>query len=494
MKTSHFIIAALLYGTCLNVAAQEVTVGPRGGTAIVCKGDLRDIMHPGKATASPSKVKMADMTGSEAVVSYRDRITNMPGYLDQFIDQYILAANTILEGGTNWLSDPLMASQENGIYYYPLKEETFNIDFSFEPGSSLDVIDQKAKAVVQAVVNQESDSLSSFMPYAFLSVRFDHPETFWIGASYNSDLTYSYTYKFNYFSGEGTITCSIIVRFILRDTSSFDIRCNAYLAQYNYRNTANISQGVKLFHSSVQSILDQCQSYSRYRMLRKMHDWLTHHNCHNHFYSVGYREDALGGTPWSPISALVGNVKQAAPVCEGYARAMKVLCDKTNIPCILMSGKAAANSFDLADNHMWNYVQMEDGNWYALDATFDDPIVPGINYQAISAYESHKWFLIGGMEEVDEDWSFLDSHPEQWAMNYPNNGHLNWELLPGPVLADKYYVPDPFDPDGDGATTQEDVRIMAEMIVNDDDDIEDIDGNSRITIGDLVHLINRSLP
>lgn len=56
-------------------------------------------------------------------------------------------------------------------------------------------------------------------------------------------------------------------------------------------------------------------------------------------------------------------------VCEGYSKAMKILCDKENIPCILVVG-----NINLETNfaHMWNYVQMEDGQWYAVDCTWDD--------------------------------------------------------------------------------------------------------------------------
>ena len=48
---------------------------------------------------------------------------------------------------------------------------------------------------------------------------------------------------------------------------------------------------------------------------------------------------------------------------------MKILCDKENIPCILVVG-----NINLETNfaHMWNYVQMEDGQWYAVDCTWDD--------------------------------------------------------------------------------------------------------------------------
>lgn len=76
-------------------------------------------------------------------------------------------------------------------------------------------------------------------------------------------------------------------------------------------------------------------------------------------------------------------------VCEGYAKAFKVLCDALDLPCMLIVGEGAANYDEDADlefihdvypdapavntNHMWNAVEV-DNNWYAVDTTWDDSI------------------------------------------------------------------------------------------------------------------------
>ena len=57
-------------------------------------------------------------------------------------------------------------------------------------------------------------------------------------------------------------------------------------------------------------------------------------------------------------------------VCDGYAKAFKLLCDKYDIPCIIVAGTAVQSGSSEA--HAWNYVQMEDGNWYAVDVTWND--------------------------------------------------------------------------------------------------------------------------
>ncbi len=58
-------------------------------------------------------------------------------------------------------------------------------------------------------------------------------------------------------------------------------------------------------------------------------------------------------------------------VCEAYARAMQVILTRLGIPCVLIHG--LQTSGDAAEMHMWNAVQIG-GAWYAVDATWDDPV------------------------------------------------------------------------------------------------------------------------
>lgn len=67
-------------------------------------------------------------------------------------------------------------------------------------------------------------------------------------------------------------------------------------------------------------------------------------------------------------------------VCNAYAAAFKLMCDRYGIPCVHVSGSTTAG------NHAWNYVQMEDGNWYAADLTWADG--DAINYSCFLAGKS----------------------------------------------------------------------------------------------------------
>ncbi|MBQ3055403.1 MAG: hypothetical protein IJC88_04790 [Oscillospiraceae bacterium] len=79
--------------------------------------------------------------------------------------------------------------------------------------------------------------------------------------------------------------------------------------------------------------------------------------------TVEYADGDLTPRKYQTVySALVDGVS----VCAGYSKLYKALCDEYEIPCILVQGE----SFDVG--HMWNYVRMEDGAWYAVDTTWDD--------------------------------------------------------------------------------------------------------------------------
>ena len=105
---------------------------------------------------------------------------------------------------------------------------------------------------------------------------------------------------------------------------------------------------------------------------------------------VEYVHDALieqieyvyRGTTDVPGDTPVGALVYGQAWCEGYARAFKAVMDEMGIPCLLIGGtglpEAAQNGESLVspdvEAHMWNYVNMNDGKWYAVDVTYDDPI------------------------------------------------------------------------------------------------------------------------
>ena len=146
-----------------------------------------------------------------------------------------------------------------------------------------------------------------------------------------------------------------------------------------------------------------------------INDWLAENN--------GYNTDVSSGAsnPWyvtKSITALEGREGVEGPDCGGYASAVKALCDALDIPCVNVHGIGASGG-----SHRWNYVQMEDGNWYALDPNYNDNSKDRTRY------------LLVGVQTVVNRVKFIENHIETNPAYY---GGVE-SFINGPVLNDEAY-------------------------------------------------------
>ena len=74
-------------------------------------------------------------------------------------------------------------------------------------------------------------------------------------------------------------------------------------------------------------------------------------------------------------------------VCEGYAKAFKVLCDQLGVPAVCVSGLSDKSL--TGSGHMWNLAQIG-GVWYLVDVTWDD----SNDSNAEGAYASSRQYLL----------------------------------------------------------------------------------------------------
>lgn len=140
-----------------------------------------------------------------------------------------------------------------------------------------------------------------------------------------------------------------------------------------------------------------------------------------------------------PYGALI----EGRAVCEGYARSLKWLCDREEIPCVLVIGDAIDTNGN-AGGHMWNYVQMENGAWYAIDATWDDQIEVIDEYFLVGSETKDSYF--GGIR-------FAQSHIP--SGDFSGSGYKIFEY---PPLNAEAYDPDaePIVKETEPAVQQED--------------------------------------
>ena len=79
-------------------------------------------------------------------------------------------------------------------------------------------------------------------------------------------------------------------------------------------------------------------------------------------YDSSYKNASISHTP----ASLLLDKYNHLTICEGYAKTFKILCDRYNIPCVIVYGNTTGVG------HMWNEVQMEDGKWYGIDLTWEE--------------------------------------------------------------------------------------------------------------------------
>ena len=166
----------------------------------------------------------------------------------------------------------------------------------------------------------------------------DHPEIFWIR---------DYSYGISNASVTQTSDDSFEIQI-----NSLSISPNpAYENAYSQRETVN--SGIAAARSAIQT------GETRYDTLKNIHDYI----CNNANYD--YAAAGLSYATEAHTAAPLFNGKGEF-VCEGYSKSLKILCDKFGIPCALVSGTGGNEA------HMWAYVKMDDGKWYAVDVTWDD--------------------------------------------------------------------------------------------------------------------------
>ena len=104
-------------------------------------------------------------------------------------------------------------------------------------------------------------------------------------------------------------------------------------------------------------------------------------------YDLSAAENPSATNPsFTAYSALVSG----KAVCEGYAKAMKLLLDSVGVKSLYITG-TASNGQD-SGGHAWNIVNVS-GKWYYLDATFDDPVyATSTGYDLTNKTPSYTYF------------------------------------------------------------------------------------------------------
>ena len=206
--------------------------------------------------------------------------------------------------------------------------------------------------------------LGSYVTPAYLALTYDHPELVWLsGAKYTIGFSV-YTPWFE--EGETSIITDLELA-----GSTFTITPTKDTGALTASNVNPLFDGTK---SQIDAMLPA--NATTYDKVKAVHDkicsMVSYENSTQNIGNPYYQ------TPYSLYYDADGDGK-IETVCAGYAKMMKLQCNKYGIPCVLVTGVT-----DSGEYHLWTYIQMENGVWYAVDATWDD--------QSTTMYD---FFLVG---------------------------------------------------------------------------------------------------
>ena len=233
------------------------------------------------------------------------------------------------------------------------------------------------------------EQLSADMQAAADAFKHDHPEVFWI----RSPKTYSFTissvpdteqtgddgktrgvfqivsatYKpVETFAGAGSLI------------SSYQAGVQAAVAKVREMADSWNTEGAETGSTAYQALL--VRAADEYLCSRLFYD----HAVLNTAVSVSAAENSGSQSVacndayriYTSAAAFLGETDHLTMgvVCEGYAKAFKVLCDQLGVPAVCVSG--LSDKSRTGSGHMWNLAQIG-GSWYLVDVTWDDSDTAG---------------------------------------------------------------------------------------------------------------------
>ena len=234
-----------------------------------------------------------------------------------------------------------------------------------------------------------SEVLNNAFQLAINALTFDNPELFYIDITKINLITETITRPFSttyrvYIGGNGK-------NYLADEFSSIESVNNAI-------NEVEIAKkGVILKTGN-----DQIEN------LKIVHDYLIE--------TIEY-----DSTTGRNVYNIYGSLIDKKSVCEGYARTYKSILDEIGIECVIVCGNGR-NSLGETESHAWNYVKI-DGNWYAIDVTWDDPVIIG---NGNLTDEIKYTYFLKGSDEFFVD-HFEDGHiVGSYNFSYPKISRINY--------------------------------------------------------------------
>ena len=142
--------------------------------------------------------------------------------------------------------------------------------------------------------------------------------------------------------------------------------------------------------------------------------------------NISYDVEGYSKTDYGAVDGL-SVLKTRKTVCQGYAELFKLLCDKANIECVIITGYGKGYGYDGTredkPNHAWNAVKLNN-QWKLVDVTWGSGYIEAVNDSLV-----YKKNLNLGYIFTKPDGFIIKHFPED----------SKWQLLDKPISMDEFY-------------------------------------------------------
>ncbi|MGN0354959.1 MAG: transglutaminase domain-containing protein [Muricoprocola sp.] len=209
-------------------------------------------------------------------------------------------------------------SRDNEYYYHQLNKQQQSIYYSILKG----IQNLEEEFVIPQCTREELYDI-------FFRMRLDHPEIFWVPG-----------FRYKYY----------------RDSPNL-----IFVPEYLFKKN-KIQEHQKAMNARVEKLVRPALKLSEWEKERYVHDFICENVCYDKLKK-----------PYS--HEIIGPLGQGVGVCEGIAKAVKILLDALGVWCVIaLCGNNPEKGIKY--RHTWNIVKIG-GTYYHLDATFDNTLSKG---------------------------------------------------------------------------------------------------------------------
>lgn len=330
--------------------------------------------------------------------------------------------------------------------------ESLQLDFNFYIDTGLSNDQFLAAAVSKFESENNIDLVTAVTRPTYALLSLDKPEYFWIDLNKQA---IQYWARYNRSSGYTTFS----IEFGLKSNYT-----NYYPDCYTSSEQV-ITDYNNMLDKAYKIVSNIPKDSTDWGKVNYFTNWLNDNADYNHSSNASAMQ-------YLPTSAfLYGKDTVNAPVCEGYAEALKILCNLSNVKCMCVEAIYELNGS--MTGHKWNLINI-DGSFYHCDPTWFD------NYNNINSY---RFLFTGSVNMAKYDTGLNHTIAYQRAFTAPNISESDYLSVFG---INSYTL---LNTDGNKTINKADIAKLLRIISGiDKDNAYDINGDGKKDINDVIKM------